>query len=58
MGEHEEPPENVDWKPYHTRAWECGWCDDWVTGITPWDVHLRLLWHQWWNHRERIWEEY
>lgn len=49
-------PEDAPFWWFH--VWECGWCDDEVTALTKIGVHVRLLWHQWWNHRERIWEEY
>ena len=57
-GEYREPPEEVDLRPWYRRGLQCGWCDEWVCGTTSKGVHIRLLWHQWWNHRSRIWEEY
>lgn len=48
------PPEDVEWKPHYSRAVQCGWCEDWVAGMTRVDLRLRLLWHQWRKHRDRI----
>lgn len=54
----DEFPEEVDAKSHHRHAWECGWCNDYVSALTRVGVHLKLLWHQWMNHRDRIWGEY
>lgn len=51
-------PKPDDMPLHHRVAWECGWCDEWISGFTSIDVHVRLLWHQWWNHRQNIREEY
>lgn len=40
------------------HIWTCGWCNHEVASRSAKLVHVKLLWHQWWVHRERIFEEY
>jgi hypothetical protein len=54
----EEMPDSLDFGPLGGWACMCGGCEEWVKGYTRVDTHLRILWHQWQNHRERIREEY
>lgn len=56
----EDWPDDLDEIPKWARTGvRCGWCDEkTVYGITWLDRRIKLLWHQWRNHRQRIWEEY